>query len=170
MTHSSSIKYNRTILIDILFVVFIYMVPTISHLLRFPLYMLDPMRLSVLGSYLILRSRYNALILAFTLPLVSFLLSGHPIICKNVIIAIELALNVLIIDGLMKTRLNMFSIVFISIIMSKIVYYILKYILISYGLLRTTIIDTNLLIQFGVAILLSILFSKFFIRNDEIVC
>lgn len=45
------------ILTDIILLTVIYFLPTISHLIGFPLYLLDPMRIVVLGSLLILGNK-----------------------------------------------------------------------------------------------------------------
>lgn len=169
MENSLLISYKKHFITDIAFVVFIIIVPTISHLVSFPLYMLDPMRLSVLGSYLLLRNRNNSLFLAMTLPLVSFLLSGHPVAFKNMIIAIELAVNVIIIDALLKTKLKTFYAALLSIIFSKIIYYFLKALIIYWGVLQASVIDTNMLIQIGVALVLSVLYARFYERDYDVV-
>lgn len=50
---------------------------------------------------------------------------------------------------------------FLSIIASKLFYYGLKSICISFGLLSTAIVDTNIYIQLIVTIIISALFAKF---------
>lgn len=160
---------KRIILIDILFILFIYLVPTLSHITSIPLYLADPMRISVLGSFLILRNRNNALLLAMTLPLVSFLMSGHPIAVKNLMIAIELVVNVWLIDKLVKTRIHTFYIVILSVGVSKVAYYLMKASAIYWGFLHSNLIDTNMLIQLSVAIVIAGLFSKYFERDNEII-
>ena len=64
---------------DAVAVLFILAVPALSHLTSVPFYLLDPMRLAVLGALLASRSRVNGLVLAVALPLVSFAISGHPV-------------------------------------------------------------------------------------------
>ena len=86
-------KSQRLLLYDICIILLIYITPAISHVLNFPLYQLDPMRWGVLCSLLRLKSKKNALILAASLPLLSYLTTGHPIIIKNAIIAVELCTN-----------------------------------------------------------------------------
>lgn len=163
------VSYKKIILIDIIFVLFIYLVPTISHLTAYPLYLADPMRLSVLGSYLLLRNRNNSLILAMTLPLVSYLISGHPIAIKNLIIAIELFVNVMIVDMFINIKLHTFWAVLLSIFISKILYYLLKAGAIYWGLLHTSLVDTDITIQLVVAIIVAYLFNYLFRKNNEII-
>lgn len=169
MEYNLFLSNKRYLIADIVFTVFIYFIPSISHMLSFPLYLFDPMRLSVLGSYLLLRSRNNSLFLAMTLPLVSFLLSGHPIAIKNMIIAIELVMNVLLIDVFFRSKIKTFYATLLSITLSKAVYYFLKTTIVYWGLLQTSIIDTNMFIQLGVTVVISVLFAKFYERDCEVV-
>jgi len=80
----------RAILFDVFALAFIYFIPTLSHMLSIKLYMLEPMRIMVILAMMHTR-RENAYILAFTLPLFSFLISAHPVLVKSALIAIELA-------------------------------------------------------------------------------
>ena len=88
---------------------------------------------------------------------------------KNMIIAIELVVNVLLIDVLLKTRMKTFYSVFLSIAFSKAVYYLLKITFVYIGLLNTCIVDTNLLIQLAVSVFISLVFAKYYARTNEIV-
>ncbi|MBP5567382.1 MAG: hypothetical protein J6X57_07870, partial [Bacteroidales bacterium] len=51
-------------LTDAAALLFIYLVPTLSHLTAVPFYLIDPMRLAVLGALLATRNWKNALVLA----------------------------------------------------------------------------------------------------------
>lgn len=163
MNSVNTIGSYKVITVDVIIVLLlIYAVPALSHLTSIPFYLLDPMRVLVLGSYLYLRgNKSNALFLAITLPLVSFLLSGHPVFPKNLLISFELAINILLIDMLVKKSQYIFFAVLLSILISKLVYYLVKWLLIMGGLLDTGIVDTNIWIQLCVACVLSFLFSKY---------
>lgn len=165
MTSQILIKSTIIIVLDILLLSTIYFLPTFSHLIGFPLYLLDPMRIVVLGSLLLLGNKKNAYILAFTIPLFSFIVSGHPVFPKNLLISIELITNLLIFFAINKrfglTFISMFS----SIVISKLIYYVLKYIIVLFGFLEMEIISTSLLIQLIVALSISILFSIFYSKN-----
>ena len=87
---------------DAVAVLFILAVPALSHLTSVPFYLLDPMRLAVLGALLASRSRVNGLVLAVALPLVSFAISEHPVFPKFLVIAAELSVNVLLFSWLVK--------------------------------------------------------------------
>ena len=49
--------------------------------------------------------------------------------------------------------------IFTSIISSKILYYGLKYVAITVGVLETTLVDTGLVIQIAVALFISLLYT-----------
>ena len=155
----ADIKLQRLVLSDILIFGLIYMVPTFSHLLAFPLYLLDPMRLAVLGSVIFHVDKRNAYLLALTLPIFSFFIGGHPVFFKSAIIAIELISNVAILSLLERKFGFGFMAIFTSIISSKILYYGLKYVAITVGVLETTLVDTGLVIQIAVALFISLLYT-----------
>lgn len=135
----------RSIVIDIFALAFIYFVPTISHLLNVPLYLVEPMRIMLILA-IAHTSKRNAYLLALTLPLFSFLISAHPNVFKALIITLELMLNVWLFYTL-STKVNQFIAIFSSIIISKIVYYLLKFGLISFAVLQTGLISTPLYLQ-----------------------
>lgn len=162
MTNVKTVIYKKETIADILIFTFIYFVPTLSHYFALPLYILDPMRLAVLGSLLILNNKKNAYFLALTLPLFSFMISGHPIAIKNLIISIELCANLFLFE-LLASKIESVSIgMFTSIFMSKIFYYLLKYGAITFGLMTTTLVDTSIVVQTVVAICISTLFAKYY--------
>lgn len=162
---SASIRMGnstRLIIIDIVFVCFLYLVPIISHVASFPLYLCDPMRLSVLGSYLMLRNKTNSLFLAVTLPLFSYFVTGHPIFIKNIIISIELTINLVLLFSMLNRMRNVFAAVILSIGISKLLYYAIKYVLIYINLLQTAIIDTAIWVQVIVTFVFAGVFHYFY--------
>lgn len=168
MQNVINIRSQKIIVLDIILLLTIYFVPTLSHLIGFPLYLLDPMRIVVLSSLLLLGNKKNAYILALTIPLFSFIVSGHPVFPKNLLISIELITNLLIFFAINKrfgvTFISMFS----SIVISKLIYYVLKYIIVLFGFLEMEIISTSLLIQLVVALSISILFSIFYSKKSNL--
>jgi len=77
------IKSNiKTYIIDFSLLIFIYFIPAISHLLAFPVYYFDPMRIALVVA-LIHTSKKNSFIIALTLPLFSFIISSHPQFIKS---------------------------------------------------------------------------------------
>ena len=155
---------------DILAFALIYFIPTLSHWLAFPLYLFEPMRIVLLMAYFVSRNFKNALLLAVTLPLFSMLLSGHPPLFKAVLIASELSLNIVLLNLFLKNaKLNMFISVFLSIILSKLFYYGLKYTFIHLMLIEGRLISTAFHFQIGVSVgisLIALLFAKKFKQNS----
>ena len=171
MNISLSYQFTRLISWDIVILTIIYFIPTISHLLSFPLYLLDPMRFAVLGSLMFLRDKKNAFILAASLPLFSYFVGGHPILLKSVLISTELIVNVTILLYFIDKEKNIFIAVLLSILLSKLFYYFGKYMLIMTGLLNMEMLTTPLLIQVGVAIFISITYTTIYKeKKDDIIC
>lgn len=159
-------KAIKTIIVDLCLLTFIYYVPTLAHAFRAPIYMFEPMRVALFMAVLLLRDRRNAFLLAITLPLFSFMVSGHPIAVKNLIMSIELFVNIFLLYKLIDLRVGQMLSCFISILVSKVVYYGMKILAINVGLLAAKTIDTPIYIQLFVAVFLSILFV--FINNKNI--
>lgn len=138
--------------LDILALTAIYMIPTITHMLSFPIYLIEPMRIMLILA-LVHTRKENAYFLALTLPAFSFLISGHPMLPKMILITFELLLNVWLFITLGKVikskALSMLS----AVILSKLFYYGVKILLISFAVINTDIISTPIWIQLVMAIL-----------------
>lgn len=144
----------KTYLIDFSLLLMIYFLPAISHLFAFPVYYLDPMRIALVVA-LVHTSKKNAYIIALTLPLFSFLISSHPQIIKSFLLSAELVIN-LSLFFLLKDKLkNVFTSLFISTIISKVIYYSFKFAFISFALLNDRLFSTPFYFQLIAAILLS---------------
>ncbi len=137
---------SKSLLIDILGLAFIYFIPTLSHLLSFPLYLVEPMRVMLIIAIAHTTKR-NAYLIALTLPLFSFLVSAHPVFLKTMLITIELVLNVWLFYFLANRWKNYFAAIVTSIIISKAFYYVMKFGLISYGMIESNLISTPLYLQ-----------------------
>ncbi len=158
-TTTTFIKYNvliKSILVNTLAICVIYFTPALSHLLNFPLYLIEPMRLMLVFA-LVHTNKKNAYLLALTLPIVSFLISGHPVFFKMLLIAFELSFNVLLFYLLIKSVSNLFMAAIGSILLSKLAYYGIKYLLLKSLLLNGTLISTPLYIQ----IIMSLAFTLY---------
>lgn len=147
-------KTITTIVIDLAGLALIYAIPTLSHLLSFPLYLIEPMRIMLILA-LVHTTKTNAFIIVLTLPLFSFMISGHPIFPKMILIALELLLNVTLFYLLVKKINRIFPAILLSILLSKLAYYGLKFALIKLALLDSVIISTPLYIQLVMMLLLS---------------
>ena len=135
----------------------IYSIPALSHVVGLPIYLLEPMKLVVFTS-IISFDRKTALFTAVTIPLFSFLLTGHPLFPKFIIITVELLLLVdtyYYLSRKLKSSLVPF---FVSIILSKAAYYIIKFVLISTGMLHLNLVSTSLYIQAIVSVVHIVLF------------
>lgn len=144
-----------TVLLDVIALLFIYFVPTISHMLSFPLYLVEPMRIMVILA-LVHTNRYNVLILALSLPFVSYFFSAHPHLVKTGLISAELTVNVLLFYLFVK-RMPSIVAIFTSIWISKAFYYGLKFLTIIYLFPNDKLISTPIYIQ----LITSLVFSGY---------
>lgn len=157
MDNTLKIKLEKaipTILFDILAIIFVYLIPSIAHLTGIPFYLAEPMRI-VLILALVHTGKRNAYIVAATLPLVSFAISSHPYFLKSIIISIELLLNVWLFFTFFKKSSKVFISIISSILISKAIYYLLKYILIITIYPDNSLISTPIWIQLIVMGILS---------------
>ena len=155
---------NRNIIIlvsDIIAILVIMFLPAISHIMPFPLYYLDPMRLVLLGVYFVNRNHKNAYLLAIGLPIFSMLYSGHPVFYKAILISFELLVNMVVLHLLFRKGMNIFFAVFLSIILSKIFYYLFKFAFIEWSLISGKLFSTSLIIQLIIALGLAVVFFLF---------
>ena len=154
-------KNLKVLLLDLFAIGVVMLLPAISHMLPFPFYYLDPMRLVLFGIYFAHRNSKNVYLLAFGLPIFSMLYSGHPIFYKAILISFELFINLLFLHFLYRKGLNLFLSVFLSILISKVVYYLFKFVFIKVSLISGELFSTNLVIQLVIAIGLSLIFYLF---------
>ncbi|MDP1621300.1 MAG: hypothetical protein Q8M08_03080 [Bacteroidales bacterium] len=153
-----------TILTDITALIFIYLVPTISHLVSLPVYLIEPMRLALILA-MVHTNKKNAYLLALTMPLFSLLISGHPIPPKMLLMALELFMNVFLFHALLKRKQPVFPSILMSIVLSKIIYYFLKFILIRFMVISTDLVTTPVLIQMVTTILFSSYLYMFYRKS-----
>ncbi len=157
-------------LTDAVALLFVLVVPALSHMTAVPFYLLDPMRLAVLGALLASRSRVNGLVLAVALPLLSFGISGHPVFPKCLVIAAELSVNVLLFVWLERMfsgrRFGVGIAAFASILLSKAFYYGLKALMLGAGLMQMELVSTALWVQLVVAVMISVLFALWWNRHS----
>lgn len=146
----------KIVLLDLLFLTFIYFVPALTHLFALPIYYIEPMRLMLVFGMLH-TSKYNSIVIALTLPLFSFIISAHPSIFKTGLISIELLINVLLFFSLKRKIKNIFFLMAVSVIASKVIYYLLKYVALSFTLINGSLISTPILIQ----IVMTLVFSGY---------
>ncbi len=150
----------KTYLIDLGLLLFIYIIPSVSHLFAFPIYYMDPMRIALVVS-LMFTSRKNSLLIALTLPIFSFLISSHPQFSKAILLSAELILNLSIFFLLSKAIKNIFTSFLLSVLITKIFYYLTKYILINLTLIDDKLFSTPIYFQLGSAVFLSFILFWF---------
>lgn len=144
----------ETFIIDLLVLLFIYFIPAISHLLAFPVYYFDPMRIALIIA-LVHTSKRNTFIIAITLPIFSFIISSHPSIIKAFLLSGELLVNLSIFFILKDKIKNVFITLLLSIAISKVIYYLVKFMLINFSLLDDQLFSTPYYYQILSAVLLS---------------
>jgi hypothetical protein len=165
--NNSIANKTKIIIYDFIALIVIYLTPTFSHILNFPVYYLDPMRL-MLFLVIIHTNKRNSYLIAATLPLVSFIFSSHPVFIKSLTMSVELLLNVWLYYEFSKFIGNKLVPAALSIIASKVVYYAVKYLLISFALISTDIISTPLYFQIAVVLLISAYAFFMIPQNDQL--
>jgi hypothetical protein len=150
-----------SILFDFLALVCIYFVPAISHLLNLPLYLIEPMRIMLILA-LVHTSKKNAYMLALTMPLFSFIISSHPEFPKMFLITMELSLNVFLFYLLLKKTPYLIVSVLLSIVLSKVIYYSVKFFLIKLTILDSELVTTPILIQLITTLFFSLYLFAFY--------
>ena len=138
-------------------------IPTVSHLLAFPLYMLNPMLALLLIGILVGHDWRNALALAVLMPLVSCLLVGMPTAPKMVCMMAELATVVGVFSSTSRHWNVMVSII-TAIMAGKCVYYLLK----ACTIAPAVLVDTAWWIQLGVVILWGVLFGMIYKKINKL--
>lgn len=133
-------------ILDLLAIGFVYSIPVLSHLFALPVYYIEPMRLMLVLA-IAHTSKKNAYILAATLPIFSFVVSAHPVFIKTLLISGELLLNVWLFFFISEKIKNKFGSMLLSVGLSKISYYLLKFALLSAVLLEGSLVSTPLAIQ-----------------------
>lgn len=166
ITRKNLVLMGKEYYLNIFALVFIYITPALSHLVQFPIYYFEPMRVFLIFTMVNLKKK-NAYILALTLPLFSFVVSAHPTFLKMLLITFELSINVFLFYLIRDKIKNNFLTVLLSISISKLVYYLFKYFLINTSLLESGFISTPILIQIGTTIVLS-LYAYYFLRKERI--
>jgi hypothetical protein len=153
-------------LFNIVSLAIIYFVPTISHLVGLPLYLIEPMRLMLVLA-LVHTNKYNAYIIALTLPLFSYLISAHPHFPKMMLITAELLFNVWFFYFIFNRTGKAFASIISSIIISKAAYYAIKFGLISLVILPSSkLISTPIYIQIITTLVFSAYLALLFKRKE----
>ncbi|MDY5969583.1 MAG: hypothetical protein SPJ13_06190 [Bacteroidales bacterium] len=139
---------------DLLLVGAACLIPAVSHITALPLYKVDPMRWLLLAGILLSARRGNGYVLAAALPLVACMVSGMPTPVKAFIMALELGANVALFHILEK-KVPVLPAMLLAILGAKMVYYLLKWIVLS----PTVLISTNVWMQLMLMVAMSLFFT-----------
>lgn len=141
MEAALSTRSIRTGLLDLLVLAVVYVLPSASHLLGIPFYLLDPMRLLLFFTVLT-TGRGNVLLIAVSLPFISTLFSGHPVFPKNALISMELFANAALFYWIVQRGGERWLAGAVSVLASKVGYYAFKYLFLRLGLLSGSLVAT----------------------------
>ena len=144
----------KSLLIDLGGILLIYFLTEISSLLNIHFYLFEPIRVIIIIA-LIHTSKENTYILAVLLPAFSYLFSNHSSVIKTYILSGDLLLNIFLYFSLIKFEINKFLLMSVCIVASKLAYYLAKYLLIQFTVLKGDLIATPLYIQILIVIFLS---------------
>ena len=145
-------RHRKVILIDAFLLAALYLLPSFSHLTALPLYRFEPMRIALLVA-LLFTNRTNTYLIAFTIPLASAMITGHPVPFKAVLMGIELSILVATYSYLVQMeRIPAFAALTAGILFSKVIYYTIKFAALSAGLLAGGLVSTPLQTQLVLAL------------------
>jgi hypothetical protein len=166
MKSKITLKLSISIILDILAVLFIIFLGDISKFIGYPLYILDPMRMMVILA-IAFTPRWNGWLLAILLPFVSYYMGAHPHIIKTSLMAGELLINIwlfwLLYD---KIKMSLLAIL-LSIMFSKSVYYLLKYVCLQQEWLSGDLISTPLNVQVVTTVAFSVFIFLVFLTRGK---
>jgi len=125
-----SVSVN-TLIVDAVIIALFCVTPAIMHLFGLSYHYFEPMRIALFAGMLIVGNHKNSYLLAAVLPISSMILSGMPtpIICA--LMVVELLLNVKLFYWLTKLGKNAIAGMLVSIIVSKVVFRLLKCLCVS---------------------------------------
>jgi hypothetical protein len=154
-------KHKNVLLTDVVLLSMLYLLPSFSHLTALPLYRFEPMRVALLIA-LLFTNRANAYFIAFTIPLASAMITGHPVPFKALLMGIELAILVATYSYLIRLpRFPAIVALIGAILFSKVVYYTMKYLALSGGWLSgnlvSTPVQTQLILATGTAVVFGLI-------------
>jgi hypothetical protein len=145
-------RHRNVLMIDVALLAALYLLPSFSHLTALPLYKLEPMRIALIVA-LLFTHRANAYLIAFTIPLASAWITGHPPPLKAVLMGIEFSILVATYAHLVrKDRIPTFVALAAGILLGKAVYYSMKFMALSAGWLSGNLVSTPVQTQLVLAV------------------
>ncbi len=128
-------EVKRIAIVDAGLITIALLIPALAHVIGPTARFLEPMRIALLGAIILVTERKNAYLLSLALPWISFSIVGMPVLWKASLMSIELLFNTLILYYILTSKINPALAAIISIVLSKLMYYGLKYICITTGIL-----------------------------------
>lgn len=144
----------RTVVIDALLLAAACLVPTASHAFSLPLYQLNPMAFCLLLGMALVGDRRNGILLAALMPVVSMLVVGMPVPAKCLCMVAEL-LTIVAVYALMSNRIRPLFSVLTAMLCGKVVYYLLKALIISPAVL----VGTSVWLQIATIVVYGLAFA-----------
>lgn len=145
-------KHRNVLLVDVVLLAALYVLPAVSHATALPLYMLEPMRVALIVA-LLFTNRANAYFIAFTIPLASYFISGHPVLFKALLMGIEYSVLVAVFAIFQQHKqVPAFFALTAGILAGKVVYYLFKYVALGAGILTGGLVSTPVMYQLLLAI------------------
>ena len=160
MQTSSLVKSHlRTVIIDAALIVLLCITPAISHFFGISYHYFEPMRIALFAGLLMVDDKRNGYLLAALLPVASMLISGMPTPAICALMVLELMLNVLIFHLITKVTKSAFVGMLTGIVLSKVVFRLLKWGVISQGMMQTSELIANWQVQLIVAVIFAAVFA-----------
>lgn len=160
MQTSSIVKSNlRTVIIDAALIVLMCVTPAISHYFGLSYHYFEPMRIALFLGLLMVNDKKNGYVLAALLPLASLLISGMPTPPICALMILELMLNVFLFHLITKATKSAFVGMLTGIVVSKVVFRLLKWTVIAQGAMTTSDLIANWQLQLIVAVVFAAVFA-----------
>ncbi len=166
--HQLSIRsgdFIKALLLDSVALAFVFFTPKIGSFIHLPFYMIEPMRLMVILS-IAHSSRCNSYLLALSLPLFSWAVSGHPEFYKMLVMTGEITANVFLFYYLFRKIESAFLAMIISVVVSKVLCYALYLVFFPMVFFREEA-GTSFLIAQGFTTLIFSFYIYLILRKDH---
>lgn len=160
MQTSSLVKSHlRTVIIDAALIVLLCLTPALSHLIGVSYHYFEPMRIALFAGLLLVDDKRNGYLLAALLPVASMLISGMPTPPICALMVLELLLNVFLFHVITKVSKSAFVGMLTGIVVSKVVFRLLKWGVISQGMMQTSELIADWQLQLIVAVVFAAVFA-----------
>ena len=160
----------KGLLLDIIALAIVFFTPRIGQILHLPFYMVEPMRMMVVIS-IAHSNRANSYLLALTLPLFSWAVSGHPEFFKMLVMTSEITVNVFLYYLLLRKIDSVIMAMIVSIVVSKVFCYALYLLFFSMMFLQQEAEPSFLLAQVITTLIFSFyvyfVFKKTNLKTNE---